>query len=112
MIGGDYVNRNLSALANFGRHVSIATQKGAMASVDMRQIMQRRLTLTGSTLRNRDRDEKARLIAAVEAEFWGFVASGKIKPVIFQRFPLKNAAEAHKVMENGAHIGKMILEVS
>jgi NADPH2:quinone reductase len=112
MVGGDYINRNLQILAPHGFHISIATQQGARAEIDMRLVMQKQLILTGSTLRSRDRDEKARLIAAVEGEIWPWVASGKIKPYIYQSFPLKNAAEAHKVMETGAHIGKMTLEVS
>jgi putative PIG3 family NAD(P)H quinone oxidoreductase len=112
MVGGSYINRNLQALAPFGRHVSIATQAGSMAEVDIRLIMQKRLILTGSTMRGRDSAEKARLIAEIEAKIWPLIASGKIKPVIYQSFPLKNAAEAHKVMESSAHIGKITLEVS
>jgi NADPH2:quinone reductase len=112
MVGGDNVARNLSILAPRGRHISIATQGGAQAEIDLRLVMQKRLTLTGSTLRGRDRAEKTRLINQVEQKFWPWVAAGTVKPVLFQTFPLKNAAEAHKVMESGAHIGKMVLEVS
>ena len=112
MIGGAYVNRNLTALALGGRHISIATQSGALAEIDIRLVMQKRLILTGSTLRGRDRAEKSRLIAAIEAKIWSSVASGKIKPVIYQTFPLKNASQAHKALESGAHIGKIVLEVS
>jgi NADPH2:quinone reductase len=112
MVGGSYINRNLDALAFKGRHVSIATQSGSKAEVDIRLVMQKQLILTGSTLRGRDKAEKGRLIAEVEDKFWPGVAKGKIKPVIYQALPLKNAAEAHKVMESGAHIGKIVLEVS
>ncbi|MGB9151707.1 MAG: NAD(P)H-quinone oxidoreductase [Alphaproteobacteria bacterium] len=112
MVGGEYIKRNLDALAHLGRHVSIASQGSPLAEIDVGVIMQKRLTLTGSTLRARDDAEKARLIAEVEAKVWPWVASGQIKPVIFQSFPLKNVAEAHKVMESGAQIGKIVLEVS
>jgi NADPH:quinone reductase-like Zn-dependent oxidoreductase len=112
MVGGDYVERNLSVLGHGGRHVSIAAQKGAEARINIRDIMTKRLILTGSTLRGRDRAEKARLIAAVEEKIWPYVATKQIKPVISHRFSLKNAAEAHKVMESGAQMGKIVLEVS
>ena len=112
MVGGDYVNRNLQVLALRGRHISIATQSGVKAEIDVRFIMQKRLIVTGSTLRGRDLAEKARLVAAVEEKIWPLVAAEKIKPVIYQRVPLKNAGEAHKRMESGAHIGKIVLEVS
>ncbi|MDE1901964.1 MAG: NAD(P)H-quinone oxidoreductase [Alphaproteobacteria bacterium] len=112
MIGGDYIARNLSILAPRGRHVSIATQKGAKAEIDMRMVMHKNLVITGSTLRGRPATKKARLIAAVTRDIWPWVAAGRLKPVVFQYFSLKNAAEAHKVMESGAHIGKIGLEVS
>ncbi len=112
MIGGDYVTRNLSVLAPFGRHVSIATQKGSSVTVDMRQIMQKRLTLTGSTLRARPGEEKARLVREVEQNIWPLVEEKRFKSLIYQVVPIKNASEAHKVMESSAHIGKIILEVA
>ena len=112
MIGGDYLNRNLTALGFKGRHVSIATQHGAKAEIDMRLVMQKQLTLTGSTLRGRSLAEKARLIAEIGEKMGPSVAAGRIKPFIYQSFPLKNAAEAHKMMESGAHMGKIVLEVS
>ncbi|MDR3450459.1 MAG: NAD(P)H-quinone oxidoreductase [Alphaproteobacteria bacterium] len=111
MVGGDYVVKNLTALCVGGRHVSIASQKGAKAEIDIRMIMQKRLVLTGSTLRGRDRAEKARLVTKLREEFWPGVATQKIKPVIYQRFPLKDGVQAHKMMENGAHIGKILLEI-
>jgi len=112
MIGGSYINRNLQVLGLRGRHISIATQSGTMAEIDVSLIMQKQLTLTGSTLRGRSKAEKSRLMAEIEAKIWPFIAAGKIKPVIYQTFPLKNAPDAHKVMESGTHIGKMVLEVS
>ncbi len=110
--GGDYLNRNLACLAPRGRHISLATMRGKEALIDLRLVMQKRLMLTGSTLRACRAAEKARLIAAVEAEVWPLVATGKIKPVIDQSFDIKNAAAAHKRMESSAHIGKMVLIVS
>jgi NADPH2:quinone reductase len=74
--------------------------------------MQKRLTLTGSTLRARSAEEKARLVAAVERNVWPWVQSGRFKPVIYKVVPIKDAAEAHKVMESSQHIGKIILEVA
>jgi len=112
MVGGDYVNRNLAALAPLGRHVSIATQQGRLAPVDLRLVMQKRLLLTGSTLRGRSSEEKARLIGEIMTNMWPWVAEGRLKPLIFDKYPIKNAAEAHKVMESGAHFGKMVLEVA
>ncbi|MFY9288081.1 MAG: NAD(P)H-quinone oxidoreductase [Alphaproteobacteria bacterium] len=112
MVGGDYVARNLEALALFGRHVSIATQKGSAFDADMRVIMQKRLTLTGSTLRGRHADEKARLFREIDAQIWPWVISSKLKPLIYKSFPIKNALDAHKVMESSAHIGKIVLEVA
>jgi putative PIG3 family NAD(P)H quinone oxidoreductase len=97
MIGGSTINRNLDALAPLGRHISIATQSGSRAEIDVRLIMQKRLRLTGSTLRGRSIGEKARLIKEIRNKIWPWVASGKIKPVIYQSYPLNNAAEAHKV---------------
>lgn len=112
IVGGDYVARNLSILAPGGRHVSIATQGGRQASIDIGQVMRKKLMLTGSTLRHRPSAEKARLLAQIEAKIWPNVLSGNLKPLIYNVFPIKNAAAAHKVMESGAHIGKIVLEVA
>lgn len=112
MVGGAYVNRNLTALAAFGRHVSIATQAGRLAEVDLRLLMQKRLVLTGSTLRARSLPEKARLIAEIEKKAWGWVKNGQLKPLICHFYPIKNAVEAHKMMESGQQIGKIVLEVA
>jgi NADPH2:quinone reductase len=111
MIGGDYINRNLGILAPLGRHVSIATQHGRVAAMDLRLVMQKRLVVTGSTLRARPVQEKARLMGEIEKKIWPWVVEGKLKPLIYRVYDIKNAAEAHKVMESGAHIGKIVLEV-
>jgi NADPH:quinone reductase-like Zn-dependent oxidoreductase len=73
--------------------------------------MQKRITLTGSTLRGRPAAEKARLVRAVEEKIWPWIKSGSVKPLIYQTFPIKKAGDAHKIMESGAHIGKIVLEV-
>ena len=112
MVGGDYVPRNLSILAPLGRHVSIATQKGRKITIDLREVMQKRLILTGSTLRGRSASEKARLIKAIEKKAWDWIKTGKVKPLISNVLQIKNAAEAHKMMESGTHIGKIVLEVT
>jgi len=112
MVGGDYLGRNLSILRPQGRHVSIAFQSGRMASVDLFEIMRKRLVLTGSTLRSRVKEEKTRLIREIETKIWPFVALRKLKPLIYRVFPIKDTAEAHKVMESGVHIGKIVLEVT
>ncbi|MGV6801273.1 MAG: NAD(P)H-quinone oxidoreductase [bacterium] len=112
MIGGDYVTRNLNCLKRQGRHVSIAFLGGVIAHVNIMQMMRRRLTLTGSTLRARSIEEKARLVAAVKAHIWPLIESGKIKPIIDSVYPLAEAAKAHEKMEASQHIGKIILQLS
>jgi len=111
MVGGDYTPRNLDCLRPLGRLVMIATQAGAVANVDLSKIMRGRLTLTGSTLRPRSADEKARLARAVEAAVWPWVAQGLIRPVIDTVKPLAEAAEAHKRLETLGHVGKVMLSV-
>jgi putative PIG3 family NAD(P)H quinone oxidoreductase len=112
MIGGDYLPRNLLCLAEEGRHVSIAVQRGAKAELPIWQVMARRLTLTGSTLRARDAAFKAALAAELRREVWPHLDAGTIRPVIDSTFPLAAAADAHRRMESGAHIGKIVLEVN
>jgi NADPH2:quinone reductase len=112
MVGGDYVARNIAALAEDGWHVSIATISGKDVNVDLRAVMMKRLKLTGSTLRHRSAPEKARLVRDVHEKVWPWVKSGKVKPLIYQVFNIKDAADAHKVMESGAHAGKIILEIT
>ncbi len=109
MVGGDYVPRNLRCLADDGRHVSIAVQRGAEATVPLFEMMKRRLTLTGSTLRARDAGFKALVAEEIARTVWPFAAAGKLKPVMDRTFPLSQAAEAHRRMEEGSHIGKIVL---
>lgn len=112
MVGGEYVNRNLSSLAPGGRHVSIAVQGGRYATLDMLQILQKSLTLTGIVLRHRSRSEKAKLAQDLGRTIWSWIELGLINPLIYQKFPLERAGEAHKVMESGEQIGKIVLEVA
>ena len=109
MVGGDYVPRNLQCLADDGRHVSIAVQGGATATIPIFEIMRRRLTLTGSTLRPRDAAFKALVADEIHRQVWPHVEAGRVRPVIDRTFPLAQAADAHRRMENGDHIGKIVL---
>ena len=109
MVGGDYVARNLSLLAEDGRLVQIAVLQGAKATIDAALVMRRRLTFTGSTLRPRPVAEKARIAAALEHRVWPWLASGDVRPRVFRTLPLAQAAEAHALMESSAHIGKIVL---
>jgi NADPH:quinone reductase-like Zn-dependent oxidoreductase len=111
MVGGDYLPRNLDCLAEDGRHVSIAVQRGATAELNIARVMQRRLMLTGSTLRPRGAAFKALVADEIARSVWPFVAQGRLKPVIHATFALAEAAEAHRLMESGDHIGKIVLEV-
>ena len=109
MVGGDYIAKDVAALNIGGRIVVIATQGGAQVEVNLMTIMQKRLVLTGSTLRPRSADEKARLAAAVEQAAWPWIEAGKLAPVIDATFPLAEAAAAHAHLEGGAHVGKVVL---
>ena len=111
MIGGDYVAKNLRMLRPDGRLVFIAAMKGAEAQFNALQVMTRRLTITGSTLRSRDAAFKTALAAEVEREIWPFIAAGKFQPKVCKVFRLEEAAEAHRLMESGKHIGKIVLAV-
>jgi len=111
MVGGDYIERNYEAASVEGRIVQIAFQGSPKTTVDFRRIMLKRLTHTGSTLRARSVADKAAIARAVEENVWPLIAAGKVKPVIYQTFPLANAAAAHALMESGAHIGKIVLTV-
>jgi putative PIG3 family NAD(P)H quinone oxidoreductase len=112
MIGGDYVPRNLACLAEDGRHVSIAVQRGATSEVPLFDIMRRRLTLTGSTLRPRSVEFKTMVAEEINKTVWPFVQGGRLKPVIDSVFPLAEVTEAHARMETGGHIGKIVLTVA
>ena len=109
MVGGHYVQRNLEALRPGGRLVNIAYQAGAKVELDLRPVMLKRLTVTGSTLRARPADEKARLAEAVERHVWPWVLDGRLRLPIDRTFPLDEAAAAHARVESGQHVGKIVL---
>ncbi len=112
MVGGDYLARDVRALALEGRLVMIAFLGGAKTELNFAQVMTKRLTITGSTLRPQSDESKARIAAALEAEVWPLIAAGRIRPVMDQTYPLAEAASAHTRMESSAHIGKIVLEVA
>ncbi|WP_173984330.1 NAD(P)H-quinone oxidoreductase [Magnetospirillum sp. SS-4] len=111
MVGGDYMARNIRSLAADGRLVSIAFLRGSTAELNMMPVMLKRLTLTGSTLRPQSNDAKARMAEGLRRTVWPLLSSGRIAPVIHATFPLAQAAEAHRLMESNAHIGKIVLTV-
>ncbi len=111
MIGGDYLPRNLACLADDGRHVSIAVQRGPVAELPIWEVMRRRLTLTGSTLRARDAGFKALVADELARTVWPHVEAGRLRPPIDAVFPLGQAAAAHARLEAGGHVGKIVLEV-
>jgi len=112
MVGGDYIPRNVKALADDGRLVQIAFLQGARAELNFAQVMVRRLTITGSTLRPQSVLAKARIAEALRAQVWPLLAAGRVAPVLDSAVPLARAAEAHARMESSAHIGKIVLEVA
>jgi putative PIG3 family NAD(P)H quinone oxidoreductase len=110
IMGGSYLARNLSAMAMDGRLVQIGLLEGEpKASLDLRRVMGRRLTITGSLLRPRSVDEKGRIAVALRREVWPLLESGRVKPLVAATFPLAEAAEAHRLMESSTHIGKIVL---
>ncbi|MGH6614250.1 NAD(P)H-quinone oxidoreductase [Sphingomonas sp.] len=111
MVGGDYLPRNMQCLADDGRHVSIAVQGGLTATIPIFEIMRRRLTLTGSTLRPRDTAFKTLVADELARTVWPHVAAGRLKPVIDRTFPLAEAPAAHERMEAGDHVGKIVLVI-
>jgi putative PIG3 family NAD(P)H quinone oxidoreductase len=111
MVGGGYIQRDLSAVAVEGRLVFIAFLGGATASVNFVPVMVKRLTVTGSTLRARSVAAKAAIAAALRRAVWPLIAAGKVRPVIHRTFPLAEAAAAHRVMESSEHIGKLVLTI-
>ncbi len=111
MVGGDYVQRNLSALAVEGRLVFIAFLRGAKMELNLAPVMMKRLTVTGSTLRSRPVEHKAPIAAALQQTVWPLLANGTIRPLIDRVFPLSEAATAQALMESNRHIGKLLLQV-
>jgi putative PIG3 family NAD(P)H quinone oxidoreductase len=112
MVCGDYVARDMAAAAMFGRIICIAALRGVRAQIDVFVMMQKRLTLTGSTLRSRPLEQKAAIAAAVRQHVWPLLAAGRVRPVIHATFPLAEAAAAHRLMETSAHIGKIMLRLT
>lgn len=112
MVGGDYISRNLSCLATDGRLVMIALQKGGRAEINFGTVLLKRLTLRGSTLRPRSLEFKAAIAAQLYQRVWPLLSTGAIKPVIDTVLPLAQAAQAHRLMETGQHIGKLVLSVA
>jgi putative PIG3 family NAD(P)H quinone oxidoreductase len=111
MVGGPYFQRNLSALAIEGRLVNIAFLQGSKIDVNLMPIMLKRLTVTGSTLRPRTVAQKGAIAAALKARVWPLLEQGKVAPQIHATFPLARAADAHRLMESSAHVGKLVLEI-
>jgi NADPH2:quinone reductase len=111
MIGGDYIPREIDVLAEEGRLVLIATMGGTKAEVDLRSIMGRRLTITGSMLRRRSPDFKGAIATLLREKVWPLLETGRVKPIVHATFPLDQASEAHRVLEQGEHVGKLVLVV-
>jgi putative PIG3 family NAD(P)H quinone oxidoreductase len=109
MVGGDYVQRNMTAAAIWGRIVNIAYQDGARTALDLNPMLRKRLTLAATTLRARSVSEKAAIRDALAQKIWPLVAAGRIRPVVDRRFPLGQAQAAHRYMTSGSHSGKILL---
>ena len=109
MVGGDYVPKELKILADDGRLVFIAFLRGPKTELDINELMRRRLTLTGSTLRPRPVEFKGTVAKSLREKIWPLIEAGKIKPEIYKTFPLEQAADAHRLMETSQHIGKIVL---
>jgi NADPH2:quinone reductase len=109
MAAGDFVPLELKCLADEGRLVFIAFLRGPKTELDVNEVMRRRLTITGSTLRPRPVAFKGAIAARLRERIWPLIEAGKIKPVIHKTFRLEDAAEAHRLMETNAHIGKLVL---
>jgi len=109
IVGGDYIARDLAALAVEGRLVVIGFMGGDTATIDFRRVLGRRLTITGSTLRPRSTVEKGEIATALRWEVWPLVEQGVVKPIVYRTFPLDDAAAAHRLMESSEHVGKIVL---
>jgi NADPH2:quinone reductase len=112
MVAGDYVPREVECLADDGRLVIIAILGGARAQIDCGAVLRRRLTITGSTLRPRSVEFKSAIARRLRAAVWPLLEAKRIKPMVFKRFPLTDAAAAHALMESSQHIGKIVLDVA
>jgi len=111
MVAGPYFAKNLEALNTGGRLVHIAAQGGGAVELPIAKVMQKRLVITGSTLRPRSADEKARLAGQVERVVWPWIASGAVRPIVDRTFALTQAGEAHAWLESGGHLGKVVLTI-
>ena len=112
IVGGDYFARNIATLATGGRLVEIGMMGGGMsATIDLGDVLRRRLTITGSTLRPRSVEEKGAIAADLRREVWPLIEEGRVKPVVYRTFPLDEAAAAHQMMESSEHVGKIVLVV-
>ncbi|WP_299776315.1 NAD(P)H-quinone oxidoreductase [uncultured Pseudoteredinibacter sp.] len=111
MVGGDYIQKNMTMAARDGRIVSIAFLRGAKAELDFRPVMAKRLSLTGSTLRPQTDQEKAAIANNLKETVWPLIEAGKFKPLLAKEFPIQDVAEAHQLMESNALIGKVVLAV-
>jgi NADPH2:quinone reductase len=109
MVGGDYVPKELKILADDGRLVFIAFLRGPKTELDINELMRRRLTLSGSTLRPRPVEFKGYLARNLREKIWPLIEAGRIKPEIYKTFRLEQASEAHRLMETSEHIGKLVL---
>jgi NADPH2:quinone reductase len=108
-VGGPYVARNLEAMAGGGRHVSLSFLQGAKIELDLQMLMRKGLSLTSSTLRPKSVEEKARLAKCIREQMMPWIASGQVRPLIHARLPLDHAAEAHRLLESNANLGKVLL---
>ena len=111
IVGGDYMQRNIKALALDGRMIHLAFNKGPKAELNMMSVMLKRLTLTGSTLRSQTDAFKTATARDLEEKVWPLFEEGRLKPLVHKTFPLAEAADAHRLMESSAHVGKIMLEV-
>ena len=112
MVGGNYTPDNLDVLAEEGRLILINSMKGDETTIKLSQIMRKRLTITGSTLRARNKDFKCSIAIKLKQFVWPWLETGKVKPIVFQTFPLEKADEAHQLMESSSHIGKLVLQIN
>ena len=109
MVGGDYIPRQLDLLAHEGRLCFVALMKGARVEADFGLIQRKHLTVTGSTLRSRTVAQKAAIVEALQQKVWPLWAAGRLRTFTYRRFPLAQAADAHRLMESSRHIGKILL---